>query len=450
MRTRRLPSVMVAAILLAGTFTTFGRAPIATNDTYAVSKSATLTITAPGVLANDTPDNLSQTLIIASLASQTFTFDGITFDQALTPNQIFVLSAGTYSNAVVTALPQGTSSNPTGFPESLTSFLPGLSAGHLYADTTDATLTKAVNLPQGNLGANHRSGIELRWAAGVTLTNLTGDEFVVFETGSTGAPEAFMVQVHNSVDDVWSPWVYAKAQSFKFYNASIPGDGGLHSTKFNLDSFGIVANGQVDRIRIVNMTPKDRMVNASGEGIVLADDNGATSVNLPLKPNSTPFGNLELDPDIVYVGSLHPLQATIPAYAATSELGAPVILNADGSFTYNPGASPTLQNLGPGQSAVDTFYYLITDSVQGYARGLVSITVSGPPAPALTIMKSGNNVIIKWPDTAGFLLQSTDSLTDPEWADVEIEPTEDDGDLSVTIDASTGNSFFRLVSRPPI
>jgi VCBS repeat-containing protein len=436
---------MAAAILLAGAFTTLGRAPIATNDTYAVSKDATLSITAPGVLANDTPDNLSQSLTIAALVSQTFTFDGITFDQALTPNQIFTLSAGTYSNAVVTALPQGTSSNPVGFPDSTAGFSMGLSAGHLYANSSDATLTKAVNLPLNNDGTAHRSGIELRWAAGVMLTNLTGDDFVVFEAGSTGTPEAFMVQVHNQVDALWSPWVYTKAQSFKFYNASIPNDGGLHSTKFNLDSFGIAANGRVDRIRIVNVTNEDRMVNSSGEGTVLADDNGATSANLPLTPAGAAFAGSALDPDITYVGSLHALQATIPAYAATSELGATVVVNADGSFTYNPGTSATLQNLGFGQSAVDTFYYLITDSVQGYAQGIVSITVSGPAGPALTIAKSGNNVIVKWPNAAAdFALEATTSFSPASWQAVGLTPVADGSDLTVTVDASTGNAFFRL------
>lgn len=279
------------------------------------------------------------------------------------------------------------------------------------------------------------------------LTNLSGDDFVVFEAGdTTGGAEAYMVQVHNPTDDVWSPWIYLKAQSFKLY--ADHATAGLHSTKFNLDSFGIAANGQVDRIRIVNMTNEDRMVNSSGEGTVLADDNGSTSANLPLTPAGSAFLGTALDPDIVYVGSLHALQATIPSYSATSELGATVVVNSDGSFTYDPATSSTLQNLSSGQSAVDTFYYLITDSVQGYARGTVSITVSAPDLPALTITKSGSDVIIKWPASPGFILQSTVSLTTPDWVNVEIVPTVDGADLSVTMDASTGNLFFRLINAP--
>jgi hypothetical protein len=98
---------------------------------------------------------------------------------------------------------------------------------------------------------------------------------------------------------------------------------------------------------------------------------------------------------------------------------------------------------------VDTFYYLITDSVQGYARGIVSITVSAPDLPALSITLSGSNVIIRWPNTPGFILQSTPTLTTPNWSDVEIVPTADGDDLTVTIDASTGSSYFRLINAPP-
>lgn len=443
MYTRYSHHILASAILLAGVLSGFGRAPIATNDTYAVSKDSTLAISAPGVLANDTPDNLSQTLTIAALASQPFTFDGITFDQALTPNQIFALSAGTYSNAIVNSVATTVSASRPGFPEGTTGFKDALSIGRLYEDSVTAGSTKAVNLPFANDGTANRSGIELRWAAGVMLTNLAGDDFVVFEAGGAGAPEAFMVQVHNAADDTWSSWVYIKSQSFKLYVGHA--SEGFHSTKFNLDSFGIPTNGQVDRIRIVNMTNEDRMVNASGEGTVLADDNDSTSANLPLTPAGAAFAGSALDPDIGYVGSLHALQATIPAYAATSELGATVVVNSDGSFTYNPATSSTLQNLGAGQSTVDTFYYLITDSVQGYALGKVNITVSGPDAPTLIIVKSGNNVIVKWSNTAAdFTLEATTSFSPADWQAVGLTPVADGSDLTVTVDASTGNAFFRL------
>jgi len=44
----------------------------------------------------------------------------------------------------------------------------------------------------------------------------------------------------------------------------------------------------------------------------------------------------------------------------TSARGATVILNANGSFTYNPSTSPTLQALAPGQTITDTFTYTLS------------------------------------------------------------------------------------------
>ncbi len=66
----------------------------------------------------------------------------------------------------------------------------------------------------------------------------------------------------------------------------------------------------------------------------------------------------------------------------------------------------------------------------------------------MTITLSGSNVVISWPTTSGYVLQSTDSLTDPVWVDVDIEPTVDSGNSSVTIDASAGNAFFRPANVP--
>ncbi|MGV3755418.1 MAG: VCBS domain-containing protein [Verrucomicrobiota bacterium] len=444
MNTHPLYPVLAATILLAGALTTFGRAPIATNDTYAVSKDATLAISAPGVLANDFDSN-GHALSVSALTSTPFVFDGITFDQAFTPNLYKSLTPAAYSNAVVTLAPSAVAGSiANGFPAITTGFLGSLSIGLQFQDSPSASTTKALNLPSGDNGTLQRSGFELGWASGVMLTNLTGDDFVVFEAGTTGAPEAFMVQVHIASDDIWSPWVYVTPQSYANYNGR---SDGLHSTKFNLDAFGIPANGRVDAIRIANITDEDRMADLSGEGVVLPEDAGTTSTTLPKAPGGGTYAGGSLDPDIVYVGGLHTLGATIPAYAATSELGATVSVNSDGSFSYDPSTSGTLQALGAGQSAVDSFYYLVTDGFSGHTRGLVSVTVSAPTStqPRLVIVRSGSNVIVKWPNTASdFTLESTPSFSPAGWQAVGLTPVADGSDLTVTVDASSGTVFFRL------
>jgi hypothetical protein len=72
--------------------------------------------------------------------------------------------------------------------------------------------------------------------------------------------------------------------------------------------------------------------------------------------------------------------------------------------------------------------------------------VTSPSLPSLTITRSGNSVTLRWPNTAtDFVLQASPGLEDPvTWTDVDIVPAEEGAELTVTVDASTGNSFFRL------
>ncbi len=61
-----------------------------------------------------------------------------------------------------------------------------------------------------------------------------------------------------------------------------------------------------------------------------------------------------------------------------SAAGANVIVNPDGSFTYDPTASPSLQALADGATLDDTFSYTISDGLLGLeAIGLATVTVSG-------------------------------------------------------------------------
>lgn len=61
----------------------------------------------------------------------------------------------------------------------------------------------------------------------------------------------------------------------------------------------------------------------------------------------------------------------------TSTLGAAVMLNEDGSFTYDASSSAALQDLDDGETAVDTFTYVVSDGHGGTATQTVGITVAG-------------------------------------------------------------------------
>jgi VCBS repeat-containing protein len=66
--------------------------------------------------------------------------------------------------------------------------------------------------------------------------------------------------------------------------------------------------------------------------------------------------------------------------STVSALGAPVVLNEDGSFTYDPTKSPAIQALAPGQSTTDTFTYQVTNADGQTQSTTVTITVTAPAA----------------------------------------------------------------------
>jgi hypothetical protein len=74
------------------------------------------------------------------------------------------------------------------------------------------------------------------------------------------------------------------------------------------------------------------------------------------------------------------------------------------------------------------------------------LAISGAAAPRLTITKSGNNVVISWPTTAGYVLESTANLTTNTWASVNQTPVISGTNSQVTLPSGTGIQFFRLRS----
>jgi len=68
---------------------------------------------------------------------------------------------------------------------------------------------------------------------------------------------------------------------------------------------------------------------------------------------------------------------TVATYDVTSALGAPVTVNADGTFSYDPTGIATVQALPAGQSLTDTFTYGLTDGATQSNQAVVTITVDG-------------------------------------------------------------------------
>jgi hypothetical protein len=75
---------------------------------------------------------------------------------------------------------------------------------------------------------------------------------------------------------------------------------------------------------------------------------------------------------------------------------------------------------------------------------LTSSLLSG--APALTIQREGNNVVIRWPASAtGYALESSASLGAPSWSAVAGAPEVDGSFLKRTLPIGSGARFFRLI-----
>jgi len=68
------------------------------------------------------------------------------------------------------------------------------------------------------------------------------------------------------------------------------------------------------------------------------------------------------------------------------------------------------------------------------------------PAVSLQSQKVGNNLIVSWPASSSYALQTNSSLTTPNWGNAPL-PTTVNGTNQVTMDVTTGSGvlFYRLV-----
>jgi hypothetical protein len=70
--------------------------------------------------------------------------------------------------------------------------------------------------------------------------------------------------------------------------------------------------------------------------------------------------------------------------------------------------------------------------------------VQSPGLPNLIVTRSGNSVIVSWPDTGSYTLQQNANLSGGSWTTSGYSVNTANGTNSVTITAPSGNLFFRL------
>ena len=68
----------------------------------------------------------------------------------------------------------------------------------------------------------------------------------------------------------------------------------------------------------------------------------------------------------------------------------------------------------------------------------------GETVPTLTIRANTGNVLLSWPNTAGYILERRATLPGTPWAVVSNVPVLSNGTNTVTLPANTSSTFFRL------
>ncbi len=151
---------------------------------------------------------------------------------------------------------------------------------------------------------------------GMRLPNAPGEDLVVYEVGSVGAPEGFMIAVRKKGSTEFSQWRYEFADTYTMGYL-------VFATAFNLDDFGLAEGESIDAILIANLIEADRVDSPSGQGnVILGGGGGFVPVQGPLSdtPNQ-PYQASRFDADIVYVGVLHDILPPGFSVSGTVTLG---------------------------------------------------------------------------------------------------------------------------------
>ncbi len=137
-------------------------------------------------------------------------------------------------------------------------------------------------------------------------------------------------------------------------------DGNYTGTLTVTDNAG-ASRTKIINIAIANTAPVAN--NDSGAALTTSENSLLTIAPANLTGNDTDAGTQ----DVLSIASVSGISAS----------GASVVLNANGSVSYDPNSSTSLNALRLGQSLVDTFTYVVTDNAGGTSSATVSITVNG-------------------------------------------------------------------------
>ncbi|HUK35819.1 MAG TPA: Ig-like domain-containing protein [Vicinamibacterales bacterium] len=331
--------------------------PVAVDDTAGTNKTTPLNVAAPGVLANDSDVDHDALTVTA--------FDPTSAKGAT----VTVASNGAWTydpttSATLLALPQASSTTDT--------FHYTISDGH--GGTAIATVTITVtgsNLPPvaaPDSGATDEDTLLSIAAPGVLGNDDdpdAGDTISVTAFQATSAKGAVVTVAPNGA------WTYDPRGAATLQALS------QGATTTDTFTYTISDNHAATATTTVTVT----VTGVNDPPVAGADTASATRDTLLSVAAPGVLGN---DVDVDTADAL-----TVAAYDATSARGATVVVNPNGSFTYDPRTSAQLQTLVGGQTATDTFHYTVRDAAGAQSIGTVTVTVNGTSA-LLVITKSAS------------------------------------------------------------
>jgi len=147
---------------------------------------------------------------------------------------------------------------------------------------------------------------------------------------------------------------------------------------------------------------------------------------------------------------------TVDSSDSTSAMGAPVNVNPNGTFTYDPTGVAAIQRMADGDSLTDTFTYTASDGqLTSPTAAIVTVTVSGlndVPVALDDVYTVNDNVLLDTSATAainGVLANDSDPESDPLEVIVSASDTVSTRGATVTF-RSNGNFVYDPTSSPTL
>ncbi|MHC4178455.1 MAG: beta-propeller domain-containing protein [Planctomycetota bacterium] len=227
------------------------------------------------------------------------------------------------------------------------------------------TVAPSIGLRPGE-GKNRSDRVTLTWEDNAIPTG-NWLQVRVKATENTGLDQDEVFYFGNVIGDTDGDRVAACADMYAIYQQL--GQPATVESPLDIDRDGVITQADMDavfseagRLSVLNLITVPSVV-ATDDAATTEED---TIINIAVLGNDR-----DADGD--------PL--SVAAADDTSALGASVTINLDGTLTYDPRDSATLQALASGETMEDTFSYTISDVRGGTDTGTVTVTLSGLDEP---------------------------------------------------------------------